>query len=246
MPFFPDTASGPPRVRQCDTDAARRLRALVVKKADRVRPYRLSKWADEFRLLREEIERAGGDAARIDTALSWYETNYEKDGVPKLLSAAAFRKHFDWIERLARKDAPSTASAAATAAARVVYDRLKGRAWGAGTGNLLPSLVRSAAAVEDVIGRLAPFKTDPRVGGLVRRLYQLVASDAFLLSWYEDVWARVYKWAAWTGTFRPFEVSITSSSFHARMTAEAGVYGDPSLWQVVCALARFPSPQDGK
>lgn len=267
MPFFSTTsendapASSPTPQ---DLAFARRLRALVVKMASRVRPWRPSKWADEFRLLTDEfllatenqkfvngfpdmVSRAVRE--RIDAVLTWYEKNYEREGVPKLLSASAFRKHFDWVERLSKGGVATSTSdvpdKVMEVAKFVVFPRVAKLPWGKGTDRLEASVITSCAERQKVANALAPLRSDPVIGAFVRYAWQVVASDQFVITWYETMWRRLKDWKEWSGSFAGFEIRVGGKVFHEHMEGLAERYGDRALWRRACVAAGIPLKQTG-
>lgn len=239
-----------------DLAFAARLRALVIKMASRVRPWRQSKWADEFRLLTDEFLRAGDGTfdthrARIDAVLTWYESNYEKEGVPKLLSASAFRKHFDWVERLAKQgvaiSTPAVPDKVMESAKRVVIPCVAKYPWGKGTDKLEASVIASCAERQKIADALSPLRDSTTLGAFVRHVWQLVASDQFVVSWYEALWRRLKDWKEWSGSFAGFEIRAGGKMFHEYMEDLAAKYGDRTLWKKACVGAGIPSsPKGGK
>lgn len=248
MGFFPDAevvAKTTPT--EFDCRMATGLRAIVVAFAGRVRPWRKTAWADEFRILRQELAAGSGAAdpeRRVIAVLQWYGANFNNPTVPQLLSAAAFRRHFDWVERLTARDgaaalalAGQTESARATAAA--LYLRLRGRQWGKGETGLESSINRAVAAHAALMETLSPLRDDRHVGPFLRWVWGRLAAESFLFNWYEEVWQRTVKWEAWSGTFGAFEFKPGSAAADAKLVGWAAEYGDARFWpKVVATLLR--------
>lgn len=254
MAFFPDdetvknTTPTP-----ADYLCADRLRELVTLKASRVRRWRRAAWADEFRILRQEIMAAApndkfvqgfpelaGKAVqeRVASVLRWYCDAYGNPGVPLIQSATAFRKHFDWLERLLKRgtDDRPTASESAQATAVRLYAMFRGRTWGKGGHGLEASILRSCVAHETILARLRPLRDTPAHGPFVRWVWGRAAGDSFLMNWYENVWKQVVNWKEWSGTFKAFDLAPDSSALAALMTGWATEYGDARFWHKVRPL----------
>ena len=83
-----------------DLDMADKLHTLIVQVRKIFRQWNRSKWADTFRLLREEMDNG---EARIKRVFDWYSVNAKAKNVPSISNAIDFRKRFDWLEDLADK-----------------------------------------------------------------------------------------------------------------------------------------------
>lgn len=255
MAFFPDESvvKKTTPVPQ-DFAFADRLRKLVVGKASRVRRWRRTAWADEFRILRQELYAGIMTAEkvstihpkahemscqnRIDSVLAWYDENYGRAGVPELLSAAAFRKHFDWLERLSKKEVKQqrTDSEEVITASAALYSSLRGRQWGKGTGNLEESILRSVRRRAWLVSLLGRHKDHNQIGPFLRWVWGRLAGDTFLRNWYDDLWNQVRSWEAWSGSFIGLEFSPDGKAFRARMSGWAAEYGDSRFWDRVCEV----------
>lgn len=238
MAFFPDddtvkkTTPTP-----ADYLCADRLRELVTLKASRIRRWRRTAWADEFRILRQELRTETGAAPvsaehRVASVLRWYCDAYGNPGVPLIQSATAFRKHFDWLERLLKRgtdDRPAASESAQATAVRL-YAMFRGRSWGKGSAGLEASILRSCVAHETILARLRPLRDTPAHGPFVRWVWGRAAGDSFLINWYENVWKQVVNWKEWSGTFKAFDLAPDSFTLATLMAGWAAEYGDARFW----------------
>ncbi len=266
MAFFPSPEVESRTTPTADDYAhADRLRAILLKNPSRVRRWRRSAWASEFRILRQEILTAGGHpkfaeqfpdlaakavAERIGKVLTFYaKASGIRADLPLIQSAATFRKCFDWLERLAAKSADSDIlhllSEADDDAAADLYQRLQKYRWGRGESALYTavkrSVVRHAAVVEKVRPHLG---TGTAAGRFASWLWGRLATPNFLLTWFVELWRSVKGWDEWSGSFTPFEFRPTSKTFVKRMTALSVEYGDPNAWVCLCHAAGISIPEE--
>ena len=233
MSFFAPTYPPlPPGVIEpADYDHADSLRRVVVRTPGRVRRWRRSGWADEFRLLRLELQRGGAtprDAIScVSAVLRWYDSASGLAGVPAVSSGEAFRRHYDWLLRLSVKVVPPAAlTDRDRAAAASLLARLRGRDWGAGTGNLETSVNESVHHLHLVLDALSPLKTDARLGGFASWVWPRLAGETFLINWYEAVWGRVRRWDGWDGSFTALTFSPRGAAFKSTLAGFGSEYGD--------------------
>lgn len=124
------------RVSQEDLGFADTLRAAVTTKSSRVQKWRRSSWADQFRILRSELQ---GDTAKIKKVMDWYTRNIGKMYVPVAYSAETFRTKFDQIEAaMMRNSLPPTVEVGSmTPDVKDAYERIRMTLpWEKGTENL--------------------------------------------------------------------------------------------------------------
>ena len=88
------------------------------------RPYSKEKWANSIRLLRKDLSN---DADRIVRVLEWWRENSKAKGVPTILNAMQFRKHFIWLEERCDKDIGKTV--AVDAKTKVIAKRVVMKGW---------------------------------------------------------------------------------------------------------------------
>jgi hypothetical protein len=176
----------------------------------------------------------------------WYDQEATaQPGTPELLSATAFRKHFDWLERLSKKEVKQqrTDSEEVITASAALYSSLRGRQWGKGTENLEESILRSVRRRAWLVAVLSPHRNHHTVGPFLRWVWGRLAGDAFLRNWYDDLWNQVRNWEAWSGSFQGLEFSPEGKRFRAKMTSLAAEYGDSRFWDevlnVVGVLSHF-------
>jgi hypothetical protein len=241
MAFFPDDAVVKKTTPTShDYVFADRLRALVTGKASHVRRWRRTTWANEFRILRQELTPTPTQNVedRIGSVVDWYTRNYGKPGTPELLSATAFRKHFDWLERLSKKEVKQqrTDSEEVITASAALYSSLRGRQWGKGTGNLEESILRSVRRRAWLVSLLGRHKDHNQIGPFLRWVWGRLAGDTFLRNWYDDLWNQVRSWEGWSGSFVGLEFSPDGKAFRAKMSGWAAEYGDSRFWDRVCEV----------
>ena len=230
------------------------LRAAVKRHPSRVRRWSRTRWADEFRILRREIEAAGVafDVAldRVGRVLEYYRKHCGRADLPVIQSAAAFRKCFDWLERLLKKSQDTEVhlfTDVDEAVAADLYRRLKGRSWGRGTAALYDSIKRSVARHAIVLLKIRAAKDDDgQAGRFARWLWPRIASPNYLLNWYMDLWRSVKDWNAWSGSFAGFEFDEKKARFHADMSRLAREYGAASYWRGLCSISDIPFKEEPK
>ena len=233
MSFFAPTYPPlPPGVIEpADYDHADSLRRVVVRTPGRVRRWRRSRWADEFRLLRLELQKSGAtprDAIScVSAVLLWYDSAAGLAGVPAVASGEAFRRHYDWLLRLSLTVVPPTAySDQDRTVAASLLARLRGRDWGVGTANLETSVNESVHHLHQVLAALSPLKTDARLGGFATWVWPRLAGETFLINWYEAAWGRVRRWDGWAGSFAALTFSARGRAFKSTLDGFGSEYGD--------------------
>lgn len=77
------------------------LREVIVQVMKIARPWRKSQWADTIRLLLKDLD---GDKARVTRVFDWWKDNPKRKGLPTVINAEQFRKHFIWIESVCDKE----------------------------------------------------------------------------------------------------------------------------------------------
>jgi|GEM_PF-4197052 len=233
MSFFAPTYL-PPQLgvaEPADYDHADSLRRVVVRTPGRVRRWRRSRWADEFRLLRLELQ-AGGATARdavscVSAVLRWYDSAAGMSGVPAVSCGESFRRHYDWLRRLSATVVPAASySDRDRAVAASLLARLRGRDWGVGTGNLETSVRESVHHLHLVLDALSPLKTDARLGGFATWVWPRLAGETFLINWYEAAWGRVRRWDGWAGSFAALTFSARGTAFKSTLDGFGSEYGD--------------------
>lgn len=217
MVFFPHLVPEPKHpITQEDKEFANRLKQVVACQLSIRRKWSSSKWADEFRILRDEV---GGDVARIKLALEWFTAHIKDKGVPPIRSASGFRKHFIWLEdamkRAGVKPPPKTTDAPEVV--KRVAERLKAKHWPNGSKDdvLLATLMSFDTyeefrhRVQELARRLARAaetmpKDERRRSQSFRDFVQHVSltspsASTFVENWLSDVNQRITHWDDWSG-----------------------------------------------
>jgi hypothetical protein len=183
------------------------------------KPWSKSKWANEFRILEDQLN---GDRERITTVLHWLLTTK----LSWVQSAESFRKKFLQLEEKAAGDYTTVA---VTEWAEGVAEMLKTfYFWPKNSGKQLP------AAVQVSIDNLKPFSIFTRTRE-PDSFGQLVAANMpawtdFIERWFESVNKRVYKWEDWDGNLMRYVFTVDSERFQQMGQQWAAEYGDSSLW----------------
>lgn len=229
--FFPEADRPDAKLTPADLRFADRLRAVVVRTPGRVAKWRRSVWADEFRILRDEL---GRDAAKIDTILSWYEFAAGKARVPNIRSAAAFRRNFDWLQDLSKKiTCPITMPTEQEELATRLFARLKRMSWGNGDAGL-EGAVRSAVVrhhqmckewKEAVAGEEVVSVRTVRFVNWARG--RLLSAESFLYADFAGLQPGLVKWSDWSGSWDGVQFSVTIDRFVNHVMKLAKEFGDP-------------------
>jgi hypothetical protein len=118
-------------------DLASILHDTIVHVRKITRPWSKSQWADSFRLLQKEL---GGDETRLRRVLEWWSKNSKARGLPAIINAAQFRKHFAWIEEVAERDLGKHIEISDEA--RIIEKRVRMKGWPGKALEQLPATIQ--------------------------------------------------------------------------------------------------------
>ena len=221
-----------------DAEAAKRLRAIVNTAEGRSpRAHRSSSWANELRLLREEL--ADGEA-RITAVLDWYGTAVGRPYVPDVRCAASFRAKFGKLEAAMGRGAPAPKKRKPTAEALLIVDHCTNQPWPAGAEEGLPDAVQSSLdALSEFLDKVFRLRkrleaadglssADRAMLRLAREVAAEVDPREHLQQWWGRVRRSVANWDEWSGKLEPF---VWSPQHRWAQAAGRGwADGDADLW----------------
>lgn len=216
-----------------DLAVAVRLHETIVHRCRRRGSWRKSHWADEVRLLRASLTEDADE--RIEEALAWYERHCKDSGAPPIFSAAAFRRHFDWLEERVKKTMPSILEVSDAAIA--VHRRLQRFNWPKVTKEqLLQAIEASLRGRSEVIALTDTVYRHAGIGitavhTLCDRIRRELSPSQFCIeNWMAGVFHRVKNWHDWSGNLRPFVLTIDSKDFQKQGRQWAKLVHNERLW----------------
>ena len=199
-------------VSQFDLACAKRLREGIKEQGFK---WSSSKWAEEFRLLRQQATEE-----QITATLEWWFANNEtKAGLmPAIKSAAGFRRHFQWLTDLATKHAP-LAEVTISLAAHDLVATLRRERWPMGSDKQLATVIQLSLDAHSAIlkrtyqlwqDRKAQDAAKPKPKKADRHLLFLEElwraffqrSENFVEAWMKMIHKSVANWDAWNGDLR--------------------------------------------
>lgn len=221
-----------------DNRCALRLRKTVVAKTKANGRWKHSKWADEFRMLRETVNN---DRIRVDNALEWYLDHIGDKYVPVALCARTFRDKFFKIESQMEKDTATTmATVTVSPEAQAIADRLTGQSlWPkvskqeVAKGTQL-TLDRTRALITQ-LSRVRDANPGSEIAGFINHIrgMQYVTPNNLTHKLMLLVYHSIKNWQAWSGDlFRQlWDGTLTHKYLNGLGQTWAKEYShNPNLW----------------
>lgn len=216
MPFWEDTPKAtkdPPN--QEDEKFTERLRQVVVKRL-RNRKYNPKAWANEFRLLRHELN---DDTTRVEKALTFYEAHAGKEYIPVIDSAASFRKKFLALEAARKRHAKDNPDLTISPLAKKIVGQIEHLKWPKGSLAKLEWAVQMSlnnfGAIYTGLEKFKDATESNRLKGVAKNAldYLSVPTVGFMQRWWREVFGNVSDWNEWSGDLKPFVLSLSSKRF---------------------------------
>jgi hypothetical protein len=254
MPFFqikqPPTKTTPT---EGDSRCAEKLRRDVQRRKF-VHQWNKAKWAHDFRILRQKLEKIGRDS-ELEPTLDWYVAHVSDPGskLPtKIVNASGFARNYEWIRETMTKN--SSATVAPSEEALDIVKDLKQYRWPKGSDQELPEYVertiqthrkligglrRELAAHEAREAKSKVHKTSHLHIAMKSVVTQLGMRDYFVSKWWEDVFKDIHGWDQWSGNLKSFAFDLKtkrSLKWAAGVMKEAG-YG-MDMWEKVMEAAK--------
>lgn len=226
-----------------DVRLAKVLRSCLNKKRKLIgkRP-RIQNWANEFRLLRKDVE-----ASIIKKVLAWYCNHLDDMYVPVAYSARSFRSKFVRI-----KDARTRNLGLAfvrprkkirlTPEAKSLSESLLGEmTWPKNSSAYIPTMVQTAM-IEYKWFRSRLYKLHKK-NKMARLMWECLPKN-YIERWFARVNKQIANWDAWTGNMSMFDFKITHSTFVSFCLGELKREGrrDPAKdWEALLELIDYES-----
>lgn len=118
-------------------DLATILHDTIVHARKITRPWSKTQWAASFRLLEKDLN---GDAIRLRRILEWWSKNPKMRGLPTIINAAQFRKHFAWIEEVAEREIGKHVDVGDEA--KTIEKRVRMKGWPGKASEQLPAAIQ--------------------------------------------------------------------------------------------------------
>lgn len=235
MPFFEVPKST--KASEADLACARSLFEGLASKKKLVTRASISKWADQFRLLRVQ----GGYAAEdIQQLVSWYIKNLSKPYMPIAYSAKAFREKFIRIKEARERSGPTVQIS--STATKIAKD-LSRLHWPLGSKDQLPAVVQiSLDNYAGFIAKLKQIKDQPATAKSVRRVIEYLLGKAptkehFVESWFQRIQKMIESWEDWGGDLRPMAITINHKRFDKIFSSWTIEYeGSVKRWEQIKEL----------
>ncbi len=224
-------------ITEFDKIIANQLHTYVTETLRLRRGWTKSKWADQIRLLRNDVNQ---DTDRIENAVEWL-----KSSKFKLQNAKHFRNAFGIIEdRMLKKPKPIPISPEAERIVKAV----RGLGWPKGSLDGLPAAIQQSIVnhnkfrevyfdwhqdIEDLPKTKVIKSSDKkqrmtRFSSIIRTKF--FTSD-FIKRWFDNVHQQVWSWDEWSGDLSPYVFSTTSRMFHKMGSTMSVEYsGYTHLW----------------
>lgn len=198
-----------------DFQCAQTLHDVVSKARRRTGRWSHKKWANEFRILRQELEDGKN---RIRQALHFYKLHVGEKGVPKIDGPPSFRRCFNWLEDVMKRYQGAERPTEITPEAKAIAQRLHGKHWPKG------SREQVALAVQVSLDRLAKFrkqvsaKFDLEGHKIHERLASRILTNIgqhahFVEQWFLAVNKDIQNWDDWSGDLMSMAFDPTSKRF---------------------------------
>lgn len=233
MAFFPNLTTqkkNPPSLE--DFERTTQLHEAIVHSTTTIQKWSKSKWADEFRILRGELEQ---DEVRVQEVLDWFSDHIGKPYVPEAYSAYGFRKKFLQIESAMKRDKKKNPRVTPSQPALDIADRLGRKHWPKGSKDQIPivaevSLQNYTSFLSRVREALADLNEDEpgaaRMGRFIEYLLgKLPSTTHFVESWLAEANRRVQGWESWSGDLTAFAYEMNHKDFQAHGRGLASRWG---------------------
>lgn len=199
-----------------DREATDKLHHFVVKKLKFRKRWSRSIWTNEFRMLRNELQ---DDTKRITSILEWLFANYKNKRCPRIDSAKAFRKQFNWLEDLSTK-IRTAKSVELTHEEELMHTTLRGMGWPKTSVLLLPETIRASMdgweEIKTKIRHLRLKYQDKTPAGLFARHLDAIMSPqyGFVNYWLVRLHQQIGRWDNFNGDLRDYALKFDSEKFH--------------------------------
>lgn len=231
-----------------DYQCADRLHLAVLKRFKRRAKWSRKAWANQFRILRNEVEQ---DVNRVDTALNWYIEQLTGSGTSSLAVASAqgFRKNFTWIEERSKRSGCLVLNQANTELSPTIKQVTKGTGhlvWPTKVNNevltLIVNSIHEYQKLYDAFKKLYTSRKDhPKLKLDIEHLYHKLADVvSFVTQWVIDIHTMIQNWKSWSGSLKGLHFTIQGKRFTKIVTAWCTEYsGDGSTWSKLLELMGY-------
>lgn len=195
------------------------------------RPWSRGKWATAFRLLRKDLK---DDKTRLRRVFDWWRDNPKKKGLPSILNAEQFRRHFIWIEGACNKDIGKLIKI--DEETKAIAKRVVMRGWPGQTRTLVPITIQTTKNnVGEFILHLQVFINNLRPGNdlyFAKHIKSKMGDPKhFTEQWMNMLHERYAKWKEWNGDLDGQAFNIDSPHFQKMGRGWATAYtSDPKRW----------------
>ncbi len=207
----------------------------LFKMIKRIKPgisWRKAKWADEFRILRNEVEQ---DTDRIEAVLEWLD--HSNGDWIKPTSAAWLRRNFTWIEKRVLKN-PIKREVVISPRTQEVLDAVSNLIWPdhVETDSVVEFVSLSLSAYELFYSRFKSLFTSRKSHPSIKAELEffnskLQAPVEFMVNWIGSVHAMTHSWKEWSGSFKGFIFAVTNKKFIKTGCAMSSEYtGNVRFW----------------
>jgi hypothetical protein len=208
---------------------------------------RILPWANEIKLLRENIQ----SKERIDKALEFLKGQVKRVGndhrFPPVYGAAAFRRHFIWVEEAMAKWEKDNPTITLSDEAKDIAQWVSRLHWPKGASAQLGVVAqRSLDGLEEFTAAVIAFgesaqakidrarrkglpisSKDTRRVNLANRVLDLIPNQVtFVKRWLEEVYKSVRKWKEWSGDLKYFILSKDHKTFQKKLRSMLPGYGE--------------------
>jgi hypothetical protein len=237
-----------------DENCARQLRMITELNHPRKRPYSLSKWADQFRRLRQSLKQKNPEK-QITRVLNWYEKNAPNLEKPLIGNAKEFDNCFIWLTELMEKG-EDVEPLPLSADAKYILKVITNFKWPKVTSEQLAQAVERSVqnhkklqdqrrTIRDHLKEQAQVLRDIGVDALDNSIATQLERDRFFLEWvaqemghtgpylarwFEKVRKNVKDWAEWSGNLKSFIFHVDHKWFQQQGTEWTTRFGDKETW----------------
>jgi hypothetical protein len=212
---------------------AKRIHTTVVTKMHAYQSYSASKWEEHVHRL---LNKLGGDAARLDRALTWWELHCADQFTPRIRSASVFLRKFPALEAAMRRsqDLPAEVVVIGSAAGELASTLRSTLHWPKGSESQLEDCVQRSydaySAIHSTLKRVVSESTSKRLASTASHLIaSLGSAKAVTASWMRRQNEQVQDWESWSGKLQA--ISLESKRFEKWMREEVERFcGKASRW----------------
>lgn len=236
---------------QFDLACAKQLHRIVFDQLQKRNRWSSSKWADEFRLLRQTATED-----QITFALDWYQSNCQNSSkkCPSLESAAGFRRHWKWLSECVDRDAPLTVTISLDA--HDLAATLRRERWPMGSDKQLGAVIQLSLDAYSAIlkqthqlwkdhkaqdaAKPSPKQAD-RYLLFLEEVWKMffTTSKHFVERWMIEVHKSVADWSGWNGDLRSHVFTFDHPKFQRMGQRFASNYcGRDDEWNRYCQELR--------